>query len=99
MKKTELEEFIEKLRKQKSDKTSPAFFIYKLLETAHPNSLAEVEKQAATALMAGAKFKQAFDEASKTAEGRAFVEEKFSEFASKVRGGIKEPDEEEDVES
>jgi len=79
-----IEEALQKLRNQKDQPESPGFLMYQLLETAHPIVREALEYQAAHALMAGERISESFREASSTAEGREFIEKKFSDLAAKI---------------
>lgn len=69
---------IQELRSQKDDPNSPGFFLYKLLETAHPTMIEFMEYQAAAALIAGKNMGESLGKAASTEAGRKKIQEILS---------------------
>lgn len=78
------DEALKEYTKQKEQPGTPAHFISKLTETAHPAVKEMIERQAVTALIAGHKFAQMLDEADKDPEMKKKMMLEFQRMSTQV---------------
>ena len=84
LKPEEITAALQELRAQKNDETSPGFFVYQLINSAHPLVKDVIEHQAAVFLASGKKVAAVIGEASKTEAGRRRIQQELGKIMSGV---------------
>ena len=80
----ELQQALQELRAQKNDESSPGWFVYQMLSTAHPTVHDMLEHQAALFLASGKRVASVIREASRTSEGRQRIDKELSRIMSGI---------------
>ena len=80
----DMNDAIKELRSQKDKTGTPGHYLYKMLETAHPNVVSYIEHQAASAMIMARGIRSTIEEKQKTEEGRKELEKHLSRLASRM---------------
>jgi hypothetical protein len=80
-----IKQAIEQFRSEKNDPEKPAYFIYSLLQTAHPTVVEMIEYQAAQFILAGENWKEGMSNVMSTEEGKQAVNKKLDELLLKYK--------------